>query len=210
MFFSVLAWSGFNPKDQLTWFLEVAPALAGIVALALTRATFPLTPLAYVLILVHSMILMVGGHWTYAEVLRRPGVFESVQREHKVTLAGPTTLSAILNALQMGFRTLAIEKRSSEVWQILGAVQTEFRKYNAVVDRLGKQLNTASNSVDTLGQRARAMNRTLKMVEALPEGTSEAALLGFDGDEDSFEEEGAQAAQAVVGGGHSDIVLPEV
>jgi hypothetical protein len=75
-------------------------------------------------------------------------------------------------------------------------------------DRLAKQLNTASNSVDTLGQRARAMNRTLKMVEALPEGASEAALLGFDGDVESFEEEGAQAAQRVVGEVHSDIVLP--
>ncbi len=108
----------------------------------------------------------------------------------------------------MGFRTLAIEKRSSEVWQILGAVQSEFRKYNAVVERLAKQLNTASNSVDTLGQRARAMNRTLKMVEALPEGTSEATLLGFDGEVESFEEEEAQVAQGVVAGVSSDIVVP--
>ena len=150
-------------------------------------------------------ILFLPTEGLYAEVLRQPGLFDSVQRDHKVTLAGPTTLSAILNALQMGFRTLAIEKRSSEVWQILGAVQSEFRKYNTVVDRLAKQLNTVSNSVDTLGQRARAMNRTLKMVEALPEGASEAALLGFDGDE---KEEAQPTEEEVVAGISSDIVLP--
>jgi DNA recombination protein RmuC len=153
-------------------------------------------------------ILFLPTEGLYAEVLRQPGVFDSVQRDHKVTLAGPTTLSAILNALQMGFRTLAIERRSSEVWQILGAVQSEFRKYNSVVDRLAKQLNTASNSVDTLGQRARAMNRTLKMVEALPEGVSEAALLGFEGDVETFEEEKVEVAQGIVAGVPSDIVLP--
>ena len=128
-------------------------------------------------------ILFLPTESLYAEVLRQPGVFDSIQREHKVTLAGPTTLSAILNALQMGFRTLAIEQRSSEVWHILGAVQTEFRKYNKVVDQLGKQLNAAVNSVDALGRRTRTMNRTLKSVEALPEGTSETGLLGFDGED---------------------------
>ena len=134
-------------------------------------------------------ILFLPTESLYAEVLRQPGVFDLIQREHKVTLAGPTTLSAILNALQMGFRTLAIEQRSSEVWHILGAVQTEFKKYNKVVDQLGKQLNAAVNSVDALGRRTRTMNRTLKSVEALPEGTPEAGLLGFDGDDISMAQE---------------------
>src|SRR5262249_57981085 len=132
-------------------------------------------------------------------------LFELVQREHKVTLAGPTTLSAILNALQIGFRTLAIEKRSSEVWQILGAVQSEFKKYNIVVERLAKQLQSATNSVDSLGQRTRAMNRTLRNVEALPQGISETALLGFDGEDIAALQEQEPEMTLPI---HSDIAVP--
>jgi DNA recombination protein RmuC len=124
-------------------------------------------------------VLFLPTEGLYAEVLRRPGLFEQLQREHHVTLAGPTTLTALLNALQMGFRSVAIEKRSSEVWQVLGAVRTEFGKYNEVVDRLGKQLNSAANSVDSLGRRTRAMSRTLRTIETLP-APEAAALLGFD------------------------------
>lgn len=126
-------------------------------------------------------ILFLPTEGLYAEVLRRPGLFERLQREHNVTLAGPTTLTALLNALQVGFRSLAIQKRSSEVWQVLGAVRTEFGKYNAVVEKLGKQLGTAANSVEALGQRTRAMNRKLREVETLPAAQAE-ALLGFNGD----------------------------
>ena len=129
-------------------------------------------------------ILFLPTEGLFAEVLRQPGVFDNMQRDHKVTLAGPTTLSAILNALQMGFRSLAIEKRSSEVWQVLGAVQAEFGKYNAVVEGLGKQLNTALNSVDKLGTRTKAITRKLKTVEALPDGVSGTALLGLDSEDD--------------------------
>jgi DNA recombination protein RmuC len=139
-------------------------------------------------------LLFLPTEGLYAEVLRQPGMFEGLQRDYKVTLAGPTTLSAILNAFQMGFRSIAIEKRSSEVWQILSAVQNEFGKYNAVVERLGKQLSTAATSVETLGKRTRAMTRRLKTVEALPEGASGPALLGFDDAElDSGDEEAASA-----------------
>jgi len=106
-----------------------------------------------------------------------------VQREHRVTLASPTTLAALLNAFQMGFRSVAIEKRSSEVWQVLGAVRTEFKKYNDVVDTLGKQLNRAANSVDSLGRRTRAMTRTLKTVEALPDDGATQKLLGISPEE---------------------------
>jgi DNA recombination protein RmuC len=124
-------------------------------------------------------VLFLPTEGLYAEVLRRPGLFERLQREHHVTLAGPTTLTALLNALQMGFRSLAIEKRSSEVWQILGAVRTEFDKYNTVVERLGKQLGSAANSVEALGTRTRAMSRTLRKVETLP-APEAAALLGLE------------------------------
>jgi DNA recombination protein RmuC len=110
-------------------------------------------------------------------VLRRPGLFEHLQREYHVTLAGPTTLTAILNGLQMGFRSLAIAKRSSEVWQILGAIRFEFGKYGEVVDRLRTQLNTAVNTIDTLGTRTRVMNRKLRDVEVLPDAAAQKVLL---------------------------------
>lgn len=109
----------------------------------------------------------------YAEVLRRPGLVESLQRDHRVTLAGPTTLLAMLNALQMGFRTLALEKRSSEVWQVLGAVKTEFGKFGDVLAKVKTQTQSVLNSLDAAEVRSRAMGRALKTVEALP--SSEAA-----------------------------------
>ena len=127
-------------------------------------------------------ILFLPTESLYAEVLRRPGLFETVQREYHVTLTGPTTFIALLNALQMGFRSLAIEKRSSEVWKILGAVRAEFGKYNEVVDRLAKQLNTAAKSVETLGVRTRAMTRQLRDVEVLPEHVSQ-TLVGIECDD---------------------------
>ena len=121
-------------------------------------------------------ILFLPTESLYAEVLRRPGLFETIQRESHVTLTGPTTFIALLNALQMGFRSLAIEKRSSDVWKILGAVRAEFGKYNEVVDRLAKQLNTAAKSVETLGVRTRAMTRQLRDVEVLPGRVSQTLL----------------------------------
>jgi DNA recombination protein RmuC len=124
-------------------------------------------------------ILFLPRESLYAEILRRPGLFESLQRDFHVTLTGPTTFTALLNALQMGFRSLAIEKRSSEVWRILGAVRNEFGKYNEVVDRLARQLNTAAKSVEQLGTRKRAMDRQLRAVDVLPEQSSQ-ILLGSD------------------------------
>ncbi len=105
----------------------------------------------------------------YAEVLRRPGLFEALQREFRVTVCGPTTLSALLNALQMGFRTLAIEKRSSEVWKILGAVKAEFGRFGEVLARTKAQLQTVANSIDAAEVRTRQIERKLRDVEALPE-----------------------------------------
>ena len=140
-------------------------------------------------------ILYLPTEGLYAEVLRRPGLFEQLQRDHHVTLTGPTTFTALLNALQMGFRSLSIEKRSSEVWQILGAVRGEFVRYNEVVDRLSKQLNTAAKSVETLGMRTRAMNRKLRNVESLPEATAEIligpAVLDVEEEEEAAEKSGS-------------------
>jgi DNA recombination protein RmuC len=104
----------------------------------------------------------------YAEAVRRPGLVESLQRDCRVTVAGPTTLAALLNSLQMGFRTLAIQQRSSEVWDLLGAVKTEFEKYAEVLARLRRKLQEANNTVEDGLTRTRVIQRRLKDVEAAP------------------------------------------
>ncbi len=104
----------------------------------------------------------------YAEVLRRPGLIETLQRENHVTVAGPMTLAAILNSLQMGFRTLAIQKRSSEVWEVLGKVKTEFERYAEILEKVQKKLQEAHNTVETGLRRTRGIQRKLKDVQALP------------------------------------------
>ncbi|HEX4325697.1 MAG TPA: DNA recombination protein RmuC [Burkholderiales bacterium] len=114
-------------------------------------------------------ILFLPTEGLYAEVLRRPGLADWLQRECRVTIAGPTTLSAVLNSLQMGFRTLAIEKRASDVWMVLGAVKTEFGKFGEVLARTKSQLQSVANSIDAAETRTRQMERKLKSVEALPE-----------------------------------------
>ena len=112
-------------------------------------------------------ILFVPTEGLYAEALRRPGLMEALQREYRVTLAGPTTLLATLTSLQMGFRTLALEKRSAEVWEVLGAVKTEFGKFGEVLAKTKKKLTEAANTIDDAERRTRAMARELKSVEAL-------------------------------------------
>jgi DNA recombination protein RmuC len=121
-------------------------------------------------------ILFLPTEGLYAEVLRRPGLMEVLQREHRITLAGPTTLLAMLSSLQMGFRTLALEKRSSEVWQVLGAVKTEFGKFGDVLAKVKSQTETVLNTLNSAETRSRAMGRVLRQVEALPEAQSQALL----------------------------------
>jgi len=121
-------------------------------------------------------ILFLPTEGLYAEVLRRPGLMEALQREHRVTLAGPTTLLAMLNSLQMGFRTLALEKRSSEVWQVLGAVKTEFEKFGGVLAKVRSQTETVLNTLSSAEVRSRAMGRALRQVQALPEEQAQALL----------------------------------
>ncbi|HRP33541.1 MAG TPA: DNA recombination protein RmuC, partial [Agriterribacter sp.] len=104
----------------------------------------------------------------FGEVLRVPGLFEQLQKDYKITITGPTTLSALLNSLQMGFRTLAIEKRSSEVWDLLGAVKTEFGQFGTILEKTKKKLDEASNVIDTAGVRTRAIERKLRQVQELP------------------------------------------
>ncbi|KWE34311.1 DNA recombination protein RmuC [Burkholderia territorii] len=124
-------------------------------------------------------LLFLPTEGLYAEILRRPGLTDLLQRDYRVTVAGPTTLTALLNSLQMGFRTLAIEQRSSEVWQVLGAVKTEFGKFGDVLARTKAQLETVTRSIEAAEQRTRVMNRKLKQVEALP-GETAAGLLGAE------------------------------
>jgi DNA recombination protein RmuC len=119
-------------------------------------------------------ILFLPTEGLYAEVMRRPGLADELQRLHRISIAGPSTLSALLNSLQMGFRTLALEKRSSEVWQVLGAVKTEFAKFGDVLAATKLTLERAAKNIESAETRSRQMARKLKSVEALP---SEAAQL---------------------------------
>ncbi|WP_422563314.1 DNA recombination protein RmuC [Ideonella sp.] len=132
-------------------------------------------------------ILFLPTEGLYAEALRRPGLVEALQRDHRVTLAGPTTLLATLSSLQMGFRTLALEKRSTEVWEVLGAVKTEFGKFGEVLARTRKKLDEASASIDAAEVRTRVMGRRLKTVEQLPEQQARQLL----GSEAALDEESA-------------------
>ena len=124
-------------------------------------------------------ILFVPTEGLYAEALRRPGLAEALQREWKVMLAGPTTLLALLNSLQMGFRTLALERRSAEVWEVLGAVKTEFGKFGDVLAKTRKKLDEASNTINLAETRTRAMARQLRGVEAMPDARAQQLLPGL-------------------------------
>lgn len=127
-------------------------------------------------------ILFLPTESLYAEVLRQPGIMEKLQQTHRVTIASPSTLSALLNGLRMGFRTLAIEKRSSEIFNILAAVKTEFSKFGDVLSRVKKQLDTASNTIEETGVRTRVMEKKLKDVDALSTKESK-QVLGFNDDD---------------------------
>ena len=104
----------------------------------------------------------------YAEIIRRPGLFDYIQREYRVTVTGPTTLCAILSSLHMGFRTLAIEKRSGEVWQVLASVKSEFIKFGEILSKTRKKLDEARNTIDLAETRSRAIDRSLRTIETLP------------------------------------------
>jgi DNA recombination protein RmuC len=135
-------------------------------------------------------IMFLPTEGLYAEVLRQSGQVEKIQQTYRIVVAGPTTLSAILNSLRMGFRTLALEKRSSEVWKVLAAVKMEFGKFGGVLGKVKKQLNTVSKTLDKTDVRARAMERKLRDVEDLPAETTVGILeLSDSGRNDGSEED---------------------
>ncbi len=136
-------------------------------------------------------ILFLPTEGLYAEVLRRPGLMQALQREHRITLAGPTTLLAMLSSLQMGFRTLALEKRSSEVWQVLGAVKAEFGKFGDILSKVKSQTETVLRTLDGAQTRSRALGRALKKVEALPDAEAQ-ILIPLEKDFDSDTEPGSE------------------
>ncbi|MBN1130843.1 MAG: DNA recombination protein RmuC [Chitinispirillaceae bacterium] len=129
-------------------------------------------------------ILFLPTEGLYAEVLRQPGFVEEVQLSARVVVAGPTTLSAILSSLRMGFRTLAIEQRASEVWKILAAVKTEFGRFGVVIDKVKKQLSVASNTLEQTSTRTRAMERQLRNVEQMPQAQARELFAPDNGSEE--------------------------
>ena len=134
-------------------------------------------------------IMFLATEGLYAEVLRQPALVEDLQQRYRVVVAGPTTLAAILSSLRMGFQTLAIEQRASEVWRVLGAIKTEFGKFGEVLDRVKRQLNTASRTIEDTGVRSRAIERKLRSVEQLPDAeASEILALPTAGEEVAAED----------------------
>ena len=121
-------------------------------------------------------VMFLGTEGLYAEVLRQPALADELQRTYRIVVAGPTTLAALLSSLRMGFQTLAIEQQASEVWRVLAAVKTEFAKFGDVLDRVKKQLDTASRTIDQTGVRTRAISRKLRAIEQLSEEESTAVL----------------------------------
>jgi DNA recombination protein RmuC len=136
-------------------------------------------------------ILFLPFEGIYAEVVRKASLLEEIQKQCKVVITGPTTLAAILNSLQMGFRTLAIQKRSSEVWTILGAVKKEFESFGGLLEKAQKNIQTASNQLDeVMGKRTRAIQRKLKGVETLEDTEAQIVLSGMTAKELLEDEEG--------------------
>lgn len=128
-------------------------------------------------------IMFIPTEGLYAEILRRPGLFEFVQREYRIAIVGPTTLVAFLNSLHMGFQTLAVEKRTGEIQKLLGAVKTEFLKFGELLEKTRKKLDEAAGVLDTVDTRTRAINRKLKEVHELPEGDTTKLLSSGNGDD---------------------------
>jgi DNA recombination protein RmuC len=121
----------------------------------------------------------------FAEIIRRPGLCDGLQRNYRVVVTGPTTLSALLNSLQVGFQTLAIEKQSSKVWALLGKVKSDFGKFTEMLEKTRKKLQEASNTIDSAAKKSRTIERSLKDVQALPTD-EEVTLLEENGETDSI------------------------
>ena len=129
----------------------------------------------------------------YAEVLRQPELVDELQQRYRVVVAGPTTLAAILTSLRIGFQTLAIEQRAAQAWRILGAVRTEFDKFGGVLEKVKRQLNSASRTIEETGVRSRAMERKLRSIEQMPDGEA-ARILELPALSEEIETEKTEAA----------------
>ncbi len=136
-------------------------------------------------------VLFLPTEGLFAEIIRRPGLVDDLQRDYRIVVTGPTTLMALLNSLRMGFRTLAIQRRSSEVWQVLAAVKTEFGKYGDALDKVQKKLSEASESIDKVTVRRKAIDQKLRSVEVLPDSAASKILELSKGDD--TEPDNAQA-----------------
>ena len=142
-------------------------------------------------------IMFLATEGLYAEALRQPQFVEEIQQKYRVVIAGPTTLSAILSSLRMGFQTLVVEQRAAEVWRVLGAVKTEFGKFGSVLDRVQRQLMTATRTIEESGTRTRAMERKLRAVEQMdPEESATILSLPVGGVGSDGEGEKAIGAEA--------------
>jgi len=139
-------------------------------------------------------IMFLATEGLYAEILRQPTVVEDLQHRYRVVIAGPTTLAAILNSLRMGFQTLAIEQRAVEVWRVLAAIKTEFGKFGDLIDKVKRQLNTASRTIEQTGVRSRAIERKLRSVEQLPEAEA-SEVLALSSTEKELEAEDTEIEQ---------------
>jgi len=133
-------------------------------------------------------ILFVPSEALYAEVLRTPGIIQKLQSQSRVIIAGPTSLAAILNSLQMGFRTLAIQKRSSEVWKLLGAVKKQFGQFSGILDKVHIKLQQASNTLEDASKKSRTIESRLRKVEELPAGEAARLLPEFESGEAADDE----------------------
>jgi DNA recombination protein RmuC len=146
-------------------------------------------------------IMFLATEGLYAEVLRQPALVEDLQQQYRVVVAGPTTLAAILSSLRMGFQTLAIKRRAAEVWRVLGAIKTEFGKFGDVLDKVKRQLNTASRTIEDTGVRSRAIERKLRSVEQLPEAEA-SALLALPSAGEEVEAEDAEVEEEATDAKH--------
>jgi len=171
---------------------EIANATKAVEKAIRTQAKLISDKYLHVPVSTDFAIMYLPTEGLFAEVVRRPGLTSDLQNTYRVLVTGPTTLMSLLNSLQMGFKTLAIEKSASDVWKVLGAAKTEFTKYAGVMDKLAKQLETAQNTVSEAGRRTRAVQKTLKDVEGL-ELTAPTDLLAIplatDLDDEELEEE---------------------
>ena len=147
-------------------------------------------------------VMFLATEGLYAEALRQPALVEELQQRYRVVVAGPSTLAALLSSLRMGFQTVAIERRAAEVWRVLGAIKAEFSKFGDALEKVKRQLNTASRTIEETGVRSRAIERRLRSVEQLP-GPEASDVLALPPLSDEDETDGEQEEQGAAESKHA-------